>query len=449
MKKLIKMYNEKYGDALGIIDDDFNKEQMYRIYYFIKNNCDDKAIQDRIKMISLDKPKTLEQQLTKLEGEHNNGLVDMTKGYVANDIGDFEILIDSEGNISNNNNPTSFYKKSNGQCYITWAIDNFPIKADNLVKISISVDESNYDTDMNMIYESTAKSFASSLKLSSGNSLTFQTTFRFNTKYTYLQENGTANKEDKQDTQSMILMFYSKDETLINKTIHVKYTIYTYNNSLLPFPSLKSTSLYSITHSDNKNETGIGSINLSSSSSPKYTFIMAGVNGHNEFKNSCPLGQIFGYKNTLSNVQFYNILGQYNTIAERANSSLYSTYINIIGQSNRYMPDNSSINYKPVSIIGNSLNVVNSGLYIGMGGTFDKDDIMGIADGTDTKENVIFKVKRDGRVKASIPKEDNDLTTKKYVDDKVASSPQLSFNESGELVVTINGVSKTFVPKSE
>ena len=73
MKKLIKMYNEKYGDTLGVIDDDFNKEQMYRIYYFIKNNCDDKDIQDRLKMINLDKPKTLEQQLTKLEGEHNKG----------------------------------------------------------------------------------------------------------------------------------------------------------------------------------------------------------------------------------------------------------------------------------------------------------------------------------------------------------------------------------------
>ena len=70
MKKLIKMYNEKYGDTLGVIDDDFNKEQMYRIYYFIKNNCDDKDIQDRIKMITLDKPKTLEQQLTKLESEN-------------------------------------------------------------------------------------------------------------------------------------------------------------------------------------------------------------------------------------------------------------------------------------------------------------------------------------------------------------------------------------------
>ena len=73
LKKLIKMYNEKFGDTLGVIDDDFNKEQMYRIYYFIKNNCDDKDIQDRLAKIKLDKPKTLEQQLTKLEGEHNKG----------------------------------------------------------------------------------------------------------------------------------------------------------------------------------------------------------------------------------------------------------------------------------------------------------------------------------------------------------------------------------------
>ena len=47
------------------------------------------------------------------------------------------------------------------------------------------------------------------------------------------------------------------------------------------------------------------------------------------------------------------------------------------------------------------------------------------------------------------PTENKDLTTKKYVDDKVSSLPQLSFNEAGELVVTINGVSKTFVPKAE
>jgi hypothetical protein len=82
LKKLIKMYNEKFGDTLGVIDDDFNKEQMYRIYYFIKNNCDDKDIQDRLAKIKLDKPKTLEQQLTKLESENNKG----TKEYIDDKI---------------------------------------------------------------------------------------------------------------------------------------------------------------------------------------------------------------------------------------------------------------------------------------------------------------------------------------------------------------------------
>ena len=47
------------------------------------------------------------------------------------------------------------------------------------------------------------------------------------------------------------------------------------------------------------------------------------------------------------------------------------------------------------------------------------------------------------------PTSDYNPATKKYVDDKVSSLPQLSFNEAGELVVTINGVSKTFVPKAE
>ena len=82
MKKLIKMYNEKYGNTLGVIDDDFNKEQMYRIYYFIKNNCDDKDIQARLEKIKLDKPKTLEQQLTKLESENGNSNDSNIKKYV-------------------------------------------------------------------------------------------------------------------------------------------------------------------------------------------------------------------------------------------------------------------------------------------------------------------------------------------------------------------------------
>lgn len=112
MKKLIKMYNEKYGDTLGVIDDDFNKEQMYRIYYFIKNNCDDEDIQNRIKMIHLDKPKTLEQQLAKLEAEHNKIDINDVKNnviFVSQYIKDYSIdntinlqkMFDDNKNVNN------------------------------------------------------------------------------------------------------------------------------------------------------------------------------------------------------------------------------------------------------------------------------------------------------------------------------------------------------------
>ena len=49
------------------------------------------------------------------------------------------------------------------------------------------------------------------------------------------------------------------------------------------------------------------------------------------------------------------------------------------------------------------------------------------------------KLSQDG-----VPTEDKDLTTKKYVDDAIASQPQISFDTEGNLVVTIGGVTKKF-----
>lgn len=67
---------------------------------------------------------------------------------------------------------------------------------------------------------------------------------------------------------------------------------------------------------------------------------------------------------------------------------------------------------------------------------------------TKTLEKRLYGYLKIGNTQEYTPTENYHPATKKYVDDKVASSPQLSFNEAGELVVTINGVSKTFVPKS-
>jgi hypothetical protein len=67
---------------------------------------------------------------------------------------------------------------------------------------------------------------------------------------------------------------------------------------------------------------------------------------------------------------------------------------------------------------------------------------------TKTLEKGLYGYLKIGNTQEYAPTNDYNPATKKYVDDKVTSLPQLSFNEAGELVVTINGVSKTFVPKN-
>lgn len=68
---------------------------------------------------------------------------------------------------------------------------------------------------------------------------------------------------------------------------------------------------------------------------------------------------------------------------------------------------------------------------------------------TKTLEKSLYGYIKIGNTQEYTPTNDYNPATKKYVDDKVSSLPQLSFNEAGELVVTINGVNKTFVPKAE
>ena len=68
---------------------------------------------------------------------------------------------------------------------------------------------------------------------------------------------------------------------------------------------------------------------------------------------------------------------------------------------------------------------------------------------TKTLEKGLYGYLKIGNTQEYAPTNDYNPATKKYVDDKITSLPQFSFNEAGELVVTINGVSKIFVPKSE
>lgn len=64
---------------------------------------------------------------------------------------------------------------------------------------------------------------------------------------------------------------------------------------------------------------------------------------------------------------------------------------------------------------------------------------------TKTLEKGLYGYLKIGNTQEYTPTENYHPSTKKYVDDSLNN--MFTFNESGELVVTINGVSKTFVPK--
>ena len=64
---------------------------------------------------------------------------------------------------------------------------------------------------------------------------------------------------------------------------------------------------------------------------------------------------------------------------------------------------------------------------------------------TKTLEKGLYGYLKIGNTQEYTPTSDYHPSTKKYVDDSLNN--MFTFNESGELVVTINGVSKTFVPK--
>ena len=109
--------------------------------------------------------------------------------------------------------------------------------------------------------------------------------------------------------------------------------------------------------------------------------------------------------NTKASSKYQHVQGQYN-IEDKDNK-----YAHIVGNGKK----DKSTNFKEVRSNAHTLDWEGNGWYAG-------------------------KLSQEGT-----PTEDKDLTTKKYVDDSLNNI--LSFNESGELVVTINGVSKTFVPK--
>ena len=391
MKKLIKMYNEKYGDALGVIDDDFNKEQMYRIYYFIKNNCDDKDIQDRIKMINLDKPKTLEQQLTKLESENGNSNNSDIKKYVDDNtpIKSFPVNPTTKtGAVVVINNITSsgcyaLPKRTDGKYWTNLILRVMPSDGSGKGKAIMLNGYQNYVFHVNI---DTKKIYCDNLRIVYSIGASDDTT-DINTEPYFLPTTNTKEYTPTTDYHPATKKYVDD-----NRNYYFKVPTILYDDPNLPKGYVDITTLEQGTN---------------------YRVNSSIVSGFFKVSLKAP-----------------NDDGTWFTVDDGSNtigwSSMLSTSI--------------CVQLKSDTFIAINMNCINNYCkYLSITKENGKWKLM------QTKLNSISP---DNMYEYDVTNDYNP-THKKYVDDKVSSLPQLSFNESGELVVTINGVSKTFVPKSE
>ena len=80
MKKLIELFNKKYGATYGIIDDSIDNEDVYKVYKMIKSLCgNDQEIMEMLNKIELPSPRTAKESIEKVNINVSGGL---SKDYV-------------------------------------------------------------------------------------------------------------------------------------------------------------------------------------------------------------------------------------------------------------------------------------------------------------------------------------------------------------------------------
>ncbi|MGM9965059.1 MAG: hypothetical protein ACI32Z_07945 [Clostridium sp.] len=80
MKKLIDLFNKKYGSLYGVIDDSIDNEDVYKVYKVIKTLCaDDEEIMTLLEKVKLPNPKTAKESIEKININVAGGL---SKEYV-------------------------------------------------------------------------------------------------------------------------------------------------------------------------------------------------------------------------------------------------------------------------------------------------------------------------------------------------------------------------------
>lgn len=72
MKKVIDLFNKKYGKELGVIDDSLTTSDIYKAYELISEICkDDVEIMEMLEEVKLPDPKTPSEILSKIKMNHD------------------------------------------------------------------------------------------------------------------------------------------------------------------------------------------------------------------------------------------------------------------------------------------------------------------------------------------------------------------------------------------
>ena len=125
MKKLIELFNKKYGHIYGVIDDSIDNEDVFKAYKIIKTLCsDDTEIMELLDRVKLPSPKTARESIDKIDAEYMSGggmnedvsiKNSLTVGNRIGDIGEYSV---TEGD-----NTTANGDSSHAEGYSTTASD--------------------------------------------------------------------------------------------------------------------------------------------------------------------------------------------------------------------------------------------------------------------------------------------------------------------------------------
>lgn len=167
------------------------------------------------------------------------------------------------------------------------------------------------------------------------------------------------------------------------------------------------------------------SINFGNSDVPSYSYI-TGLNdfgikdGTYTYPATSSYLSIFGYNNKFKMIKHGFIAG-YNNILDAYYTGAGIQGCLCVGRNNNFTEEKSNKDYY-IGIIGQNIKAVQSGLFVGSYGTIPSTEMFALCNGTSKEDKILLSVNRNTGAITSIstPTENNHLTNKKYVDDKVA-----------------------------